>query len=101
MKENHEAGLKKGGWKWKILALLLIIAIGGSIYLYYWYQDTNRLRQQAQTVIKKAETYDALKSKIKTEYDRCQVFISQQEGSFGNFEYCKGYTNWYKTTNLN
>ena len=92
---------KKRGWKSKITVLLLTIAIGGSVYLYYWLQDTNQLRQEAKTSITKAEAYDALKSKAKAEYDRCQDFISQREGSFGNFEYCKGYIEWYKEANLN
>lgn len=100
MKEEQESEPKKRGWKLKAMAFFLILVIGGGVYIYFWYQDTNKLRKEAQVSIQKAENYEALNSKIETEYNRCQEFISQKEGSFGNFEYCKGYMDWYKEITL-
>ncbi|PIT92224.1 MAG: hypothetical protein COU08_03540 [Candidatus Harrisonbacteria bacterium CG10_big_fil_rev_8_21_14_0_10_42_17] len=69
--------------------LLVFIVIGVGSYGYFWFQKTTTLRYEAEQVIQMATLYTALKSEIDSERSRCENFIAQKEGSFGNFEYCK------------
>jgi len=66
-------------------------------YGYYWYKETNVLRLNAISVIDKADHLDILENAVNAERARCENFISQQEGDFGSFEYCKKLINWADT----
>ncbi|OGJ51551.1 hypothetical protein A2335_03700 [Candidatus Peregrinibacteria bacterium RIFOXYB2_FULL_32_7] len=96
MKKETEFNKKPHSWKLKSILFLLIIALGGAIYFYFWLSHANELRQNAQIVIDKVERYEILIQELKNENDRCQDFITQRQGDFGDFEYCKGYVNWYE-----
>ncbi len=88
---------KQGSLKWKIYAVLALIAFGVGSYGYFWLQKTNDLRAEAIEVVERAKNYDVLLSKVEDELDRCEKFISQKEGDFGSFEYCKKYIDWTET----
>lgn len=84
----------KKNWRFKIISLIILVAVAGVVYLYFWYLQTNKLRQEAQVVIEKAEKYETINENIKNEYFRCQEFITQKEGDFASFEYCKRFIQW-------
>jgi predicted negative regulator of RcsB-dependent stress response len=83
---------KKKRGKLIITFLILLVAIAG--YGYYWYQDTNALRQEAIGLIDRAQKFEVLNKAVEKEQSRCENFISQQEGDFGSFEYCKKFIEW-------
>ncbi len=83
--------------KWKVYLVLVAIVVGAGIYGYSWLQETKQLRAQAIEVVERAQNYDVLLSKVEDEKDRCETFISQKEGDFGSFEYCKKFIDWTKT----
>ena len=85
---------KKGVFKWKAYFVLIIILLGAGLYGYFWYQKTNALRVEAESVILKAEKFDGLNAALQAEQDRCKDFIVQKEGDFGSFEYCKKFILW-------
>ena len=85
---------KKKSYKAKIVVVLIIIILAGLAYGYFWYQKTQQLRLEADKVINKANQYDTLVTQIWTERSRCENFITQQEGNFGDFEYCNQFLKW-------
>jgi|SRR5680860_1199129 len=85
---------KKSKFKPKILIALFLLIIAAMAYGYYWYNSTKNLRIEAQGVVDKAIKYDNLSAEIETERNRCENFITQQEGDFGSFEYCKKFLDW-------
>jgi len=94
-------------WKKWFIMFLLILILGLTGYIYYWYDNILQLQKQAEISIKKsssviqeANLYKNLKESIQNEYNRCQEFISQKEGDFGSFEYCKRYIEWTSKKNL-
>lgn len=91
---------KKGSLKRKVYLILVIIVLGAGIYGYYWFRATQQLRLEAQDVIEKVAKYDTLQAVIQTERDRCEKFITQEEGDFGSFEYCKKFIQWVNNQNL-
>jgi len=90
---------KKGSLKRKIYLILLIVLIGVALYGYYWFRTTQQLRLEARDVVEKAVKYDTLQTVIQAERDRCEKFISQEEGDFGSFEYCKKFIQWVNNQN--
>lgn len=92
--EKPKKSLKK-----KLYLILVLILIGAGIYGYYWVKSTNDLRVEASTSIEKADKYDGLMDKIRFESDRCKTFITQSQGDFGSFEYCKRFIDWSNSVN--
>jgi hypothetical protein len=82
----------------KLAIVLVLILVGTSIAGYFWINRTNKLINAANDVISKAQNYDILHDAISQEKNRCQEFISQQVGEFGNFEYCKAFIDWVNKT---
>jgi predicted negative regulator of RcsB-dependent stress response len=80
--------------KFRLKGVILILLIAVIGYGYFWYQDTNTLRQEATSVLESAEKFDVLSKALNEELDRCKTFISEQEGDFGSFEYCKKFIEW-------
>jgi|GEM_PF-1362526 len=91
---------KKGSFKRKIYLILFIVLVGAALYGYYWFRTTQQLRLEAQDAIEKAVKYDTLQTAIQAERNRCEKFISQEEGDFGSFEYCKKFIQWANNQNL-
>lgn len=82
--------------KVKIITIVIIVlgVISFGVYGYFWFQSTKNIRAEAEAVVGDAKQYNLLKDKIQTENSRCKNFISQKEGDFGSFEYCKKYIKW-------
>jgi uncharacterized protein HemX len=82
--------------------LIIVILIFGALgYGYFWYRGVVERDEQATAVLsenqalsKKVTQYSELKKSISGEYNRCQEFITQKEGDFGSFEYCKKFIEW-------
>lgn len=85
---------KKRSWRWKMYTVLLVLIIGAGAYGYWWFQNTNALRVEAEAVMGRAQKYETLQSAVKNERTRCENFIAQKEGGFGSFEYCKKLIDW-------
>lgn len=87
--KEFQAIKKEKSIKWKVYFIIAVIFVGFGAYGYYWYQQTNILRIEAQSVVNKAMKYDILSDTVNAENDRCEKFIANKEGDFGSFEYCK------------
>jgi hypothetical protein len=87
---------QKASWslKWKVYFILFLIIVGAGIYGYFWLIKTMDLRAEAEKSVMHAKYYDTLRSSIEFEWNRCNVFIAQEQGDFGSFEYCKKFINW-------
>jgi len=73
------------------------LAVAGVILLglgYWWISSLMNQAAEGQVMSDKAAQYDVLLNDIDVERDRCEKLISQQEGEFGDFEYCKQYVEW-------
>lgn len=79
--------------KWLLFAGVLLV-LGAALYGFFWYKNAVALRNEAQDVLERAERYETLKQEIEEEKGRCEMFISQQEGDFGSFEYCQKFLQW-------
>ena len=90
---------KKGSFKKKALLFLVLLFIGLGIYGYLWYQKTNELRYEAQSVIESALKFDVLQTAVNSERERCKNFITQEVGDFGSFEYCQAFIQWANSLN--
>jgi len=86
--------MSKKSWKFKLLFIFILIFISVLVWFYFWFTNTLILRNQAQEVVNQAENYQVLEDYIDQEYNRCQEFITQKEGDFGSFEYCKNFIEW-------
>lgn len=87
----------------KLVIFLLIIILGIAGYGYYRYKGVISIEQKAQGVLSEIQTlreqnnrYKGISEAITAENNRCQVFITQKEGDFSSFEYCKKFIQWAK-----
>ena len=92
--ENTTTQPKRASQKRNIILMLLILILGFAGYGYYWFTGVLSRDQEAKIVLMEAKKYQENKEIIVQEYDRCQEFISQREGDFGSFEYCKKFIQW-------
>lgn len=95
--EEQEPVTKPINVRTVIFIVIGILIIAGIWYGYYWINSTQKKITQAENVILKAANFDSLSEKIQNEFQRCQAFIAQEQGQFGEFEYCKGFINWVNT----
>ena len=89
-----------------IFLLLILLSLGG--YGYYWYTGIVKTNNQAKKVLLRnnelkveINSLNTLKESVLYEKSRCQNFISQEEGDFGDFEYCKNFISWVKKIDVN
>lgn len=87
-------------FKTKVKLVILIILIAAGSYFWYWYTQTIELRKEAEQVVQDAERFTEVEGIINTEFTRCQDFITQSEGEFGSFEYCKRFIDWVDENGL-
>ncbi|MCK5535430.1 MAG: hypothetical protein KAI79_01315 [Bacteroidales bacterium] len=94
-------------YRGKIIVFFLLIFIGLGAYGYFWYSGIIKTNKTAQSIIsenatlkEQIKTHVKLGEAINSEKNRCQEFISQKEGDFGDFEYCKEYINWAQKQNI-
>lgn len=90
--------------KWLKIILVLIV-IGGGLYVYFWYTNIQGLQEEANQALEASQSSQAeiislrnYKEQVDLEFTRCQTFISEEEGSFGEFEYCQSFLDWAKKT---
>lgn len=83
-----------------LLLILLVIIFAGLIYFFVWYAKVQKVYKQSKTITMDYDQLANMQEIIQNEYDRCQSFISQQQGDFGSFEYCKKYLEWSKENQL-
>lgn len=88
-KEKRSDPIKKA---FRLIVLLLLLV--GIIFGYFWYTNLTKRDTQAKALLFDSAAYETMKSSIESERTRCQEFITQQTGNFGNFEYCKGFISW-------
>jgi predicted negative regulator of RcsB-dependent stress response len=76
-----------------VLAIVILFVV---VFLvgFFWLQRTNKLLNEAEAIKEQVIQYDILIKSIEEENNRCQEFISQKEGDFGSFEYCKKFVDW-------
>jgi LPS O-antigen subunit length determinant protein (WzzB/FepE family) len=91
---------RKKHTKSKIIIFSITLILIGIAYGYFWYQSTNTLRQEADSVLEDVEKFNVLSEALNKEKGHCQIFITQQEGDFGSFEYCKKFIEWININNL-
>jgi len=98
---------KERKYKGKIILIFLLILLGLGTYGYFWYSNITKTNIQAKLVLSenaklKTELQNQidLKDAINSEKIRCQEFISQKEGDFGDFEYCKNFIDWANEQNI-
>lgn len=82
------------------LLILLAIIIIAVIWVLSWYTKTQKTYRQSQSIVLDYEKWAHVQETIQQEYDRCQQFISQQQGDFGSFQYCEKFLEWSKANNL-
>jgi len=93
--------------KWTAIIVFLIIAFALAGYGYYWFAGVQKTQQEVALVInenlalkEQEQKLKDLRDAINTEKTRCQEFISQSQGDFSSFEYCKKFILWVNSQNL-
>lgn len=81
-------------WKTKVILVCIIFLISFGAYSYFWYQGVIKRDLQSRGYIADSQAYAVVLEKINQEKERCQVLITQKEGVFSDFEYCKGFIAW-------
>ncbi|MDA8597020.1 hypothetical protein N9L26_01645 [Candidatus Pacebacteria bacterium] len=94
--EDRHVPKKKSGMplkrKLKLAALAIVLAL--IAYGVWWINSTASLRAEAIALQEDSEAYQSLLNGIDQERSRCQGLITQGEGDFGSFEYCKQFIRW-------
>lgn len=80
--------------KIKLYLILIVLVLVLTLFGYYWLSGIIRENEQAKAVLSDSEKYQMIKKSISDETDRCEKFISQSQGDFGSFEYCKKFIDW-------
>ena len=81
------------------LALIILVLFLTGVGVYHFVQVRKMFRQAREFSIKEQQFNQITKS-INDQYKTCQNLISQQQGNFGSFEYCKQYIEWANTLPL-
>jgi flagellar basal body-associated protein FliL len=100
--------IRTNSMKIKLTVLILIIVLSIAGFAYYWYSGVVSKDKKASSVLSEIQVlreqsnhYKTTLKSISDEKNRCQVFITQKEGDFGSFEYCKKFIDWVKNVPLN
>lgn len=101
MQKEEEKPQEKKPFPIRLVLFLVvgILLISGIWYGYYWYSSTNAALNEAKRRIGEADAYVQLTQKIEEEHRRCQQFIAQEEGEFGEFQYCQRFIEWVENVN--
>jgi cell division protein FtsB len=100
MENNNLNDDKKSNLRRKIILVFTIFLLALGAYAYYWFAGVYERNEKSKQVIYRAEKYESSLQVMRQEYDRCQEFISQREGDFGSFEYCKKFIEWVNANGL-
>ena len=100
--KEKKADIKNPKTKKTLMIVLVAIILIAVITTYSWIVRTNNLLKQtqqellvAQETQQKALQYDALVATLNQEYNRCQGFIAQGQGTSSEFDYCRSFMNWF------
>ncbi|MEX0649785.1 MAG: hypothetical protein WD200_02205 [Candidatus Andersenbacteria bacterium] len=86
--------------KGKLVGVLIIIVLVVGVAAYFYVRHVFTRLNQAEQVIADAQAYQITSDALQTEHARCQDFIVQRRGDFGDFEYCKAFINWVASNQL-
>lgn len=77
------------------MVLVFIAAlVGAGLFGYIKIKRMKQQNENAQMVIADAQKYQNIMARIYEERNRCENFIAQQSGNFGEFEYCRAFLDW-------
>jgi len=79
-----------------LVLLLVLVLVGGFFYIRNVYARLD----MADQAIGDAVAFHATQGSIQAEYTRCQDFIAQRQGDFGDFEYCTAFIEWVTAQKL-
>lgn len=88
---------KPSSWKIRLWGILAVIVIAAGAYGYFWFTNVSEQLAEAQTVTANAQKFETINASLTAERDRCEVFITQGQGNFGEFEYCQRFLDWSET----
>ncbi|PIT89272.1 MAG: hypothetical protein COU27_01195 [Candidatus Levybacteria bacterium CG10_big_fil_rev_8_21_14_0_10_36_7] len=83
-----------GSVKKKFFLILIVILLALAAYGFFWVQRSLKTIKTAEGAIAELQDLRKQNDAMKKEVLRCQEFISQKEGEFGSFEYCKKFIEW-------
>lgn len=101
-KKEKKVDVKNPKTKRTLTIVLVVIILIAAIAGYSWIVRTNNLLKQTQQELvitqetqQKALQYDTLMATLNGEYNRCQGFIAQGQGTSAEFDYCRNFINWF------
>lgn len=78
--------------------ITIIILIAAAVFSYFKIQEFKSTLKEAEQNKQKSQMFETLSKSIEEERSRCQAFVSQEQGEFGQFEYCKNFLDWSNST---
>lgn len=93
-KEEKKSFLSNIPLRYKIIGVEVIISLIGIIILTVWISATNKSKQEADMV---NDTYEA----VIAELERCEEFVTGEEGDFEELDYCRGFLEWTGSNGIN
>jgi len=91
---------KKNKFKIYLALAILTLILAAITYGYYLKTKVESLKTEkaflSEQVTNQVNATIMLDS-LKSEYIRCQKVVTQEQGKFAEFEYCKGLIKWFDT----
>ncbi len=88
--------LKKGLYFFVVALLISLISFGYYKYVQYsnWRTEAIRAIEKVSADTAQLEALQLIQDEVEAEANRCKDFISQQQGEFGEFQYCQNFIDW-------
>jgi len=80
--------------KLKLIATIILLAVGFGGYGYMWYKNTRKIRTEALQILDETIQLRLLHETVANERARCSSYVTLNEGIFAEFEYCKKFIEW-------
>ena len=82
--------------KLKLYGILIAAAVVvlAAAFGYLKIKDVQSTLKEAEANNIKAQKFESISQSMQEERSRCQAFVSQEQGEFGEFEYCKIFLDW-------
>jgi flagellar basal body-associated protein FliL len=77
-----EKKASKPSWKTRMIIFLFLLAVALSFSLWFYIRSTEKQRSEYQRASQEVNL-------IKEERNRCSALVNQQQGDFGEYEYCR------------
>ena len=96
LKNSKDTKLKKSLYFFVVAIFIFLISFGYYKYVKYtnWRTEAIQAIEKVSTDTAELEALQVLQAEVKAEADRCKDFISQQQGEFGEFQYCQHFIEW-------